>query len=81
MGITYQSPVFNSNMLGPIVRRAGSNGSRNLLTIQSVSSRPSYIQESRSQICMRSDSIQSLILADTRASDDERNVYIGFYKS
>jgi hypothetical protein len=30
---------------------------------------------------MRSDSIQSLILADTRASDDERDVDIGVYKS
>lgn len=30
---------------------------------------------------MRSDSIQSLILANTRASDDERDVNIGFYTS
>lgn len=67
-------------MLGPIVRRAGGNGSRNLLTIQSISSRPSYIQESRSKVRMRSDSIQSLILANTRASDDERDVDIGFYR-
>lgn len=29
---------------------------------------------------MRSDSIQSLILANTRASDDERDVDIGFYR-
>lgn len=77
---SYQAPVLNGNVLGLVICITGGNGGRDRLPIQTFSSRVGNGQESRSKIRVASDSIQSLVLGNSRASNNKRDVDISFFE-